>query len=452
VALAGNDNRPLRIFGIFASWRLQAYGYALAAVYAGLLLHFYLAGAWIIDRAGMPVYSDFADAWVIGIEALRGNAALIYEPGEFTRLQSAVLGARDFFYPNWPYPPTFFLILAPFGALPYFDAFVAWDIATLLGCIVVVYFIVRRRPAIALLLASPYTLWNFLAGQNGFLTASLIGASLLFLERRPVLAGVLMGCLSYKPQFGILFPIAFAASNQWRAFASAAATAALLAGASVAAFGRGPWVAFPRGLVAQASLNLFADSDSNWGLLQTVYGLIRDLQGGAAVAWTMQGLAIVGVAIIVWSVWRSEVRYALKAATLSAAALIATPYAFAYDLAAVAVPIAFLASDQMRCGLLRGEQTILLALFGAVLTVLVIFADRPVGTTFGSIPLGPVVMITVLGVVLRRATCRGDPENFPKIFVRRFSPPAIDPASGEKHVPAAERLSRSPPKQDPSHV
>ena len=400
---AGHNNRPLRIFGIFAGWRLQAYGCAVAAVYAGLLLHFYLAGAWITDPAGMPVYSDFTDAWVAGIGALRGKAALIYEPAEFIRIQSTLLGPRDFFYPNWPYPPTYLLVLAPFGALPYFDAFVVWGIATLLGCIVVVYFIVRQRPAIALLLASPYTLWNFLAGQNGFLTASLIGASLLSLERRPVLAGVFMGCLSYKPQFGILFPVALAASNQWRAFASAAGTAALLAGTSIVAFGSGPWIAFPRGLVIQGSLNFFADPDSNWGLLQTVYGLIRDLHGGAAPAWTTQAVTTAGVAIIVWLVWRSEVRYALKAATLSAAALIATPYAFAYDLAAIAIPVAFIATDQIRCGLLQGERTILLALFGAVLAVLVIFADRPVGTTFGSVPLGPVVIITLLGSVLRRA-------------------------------------------------
>lgn len=411
---ASHDNRPPRIFGIFAGWRLQAYGCALAAVYAGLLLHFYLAGAWIIDRAGMPVYSDFTDQWAAGIEALRGKAALIYEPAEFVRIQSALLGPRDFFYPNWPYPPTFLLILAPFGALPYFGAFVVWDIATLLGCIVVVYFIVRQRPAIALMLASPYTLWNFLAGQNGFLTASLIGAALLAIERRPVLAGVLTGCLSYKPQFGLLFPIALAASNQWRAFASAAATTGLLAVASIAVFGTGVWIAFPRGLVIQSSLNLFADPDSNWGLLQTVYGLIRNLRGGAAPAWAGQGVTTVSVAVIVGLIWRSQVRYPLKAATLSASALIATPYAFAYDLAAIAIPVAFLAKDQIHHGLLRGEQTIMLALFAAVLSSLVVFADRPVGTTFGSLPLAPVVMITLLGIAVRRAFFCGERSSAPR--------------------------------------
>jgi hypothetical protein len=250
-----------------------------------------------------------------------------------------------------------------------------------------------------------------------------------------------------------------------------------LAGASIVVLGTGVWITFPQGLVIQGSLNLFAHPDSNWGLLQTVYGLIRDLHGGAAPAWAMQGVTTVGVAIIVWLVWRSEVRYALKAATLSAATLIATPYAFAYDLAAIAIPIAFLANDQIRYGLLWGEQTTLLALFGAVFAVLVIFADRPVGTTFGSVPLGPVVIITLLGVALRRAFCRGehhrhsrralrvtsrgtlvrrrrgDPENSPKIFVRRFLPPAIDPSAGKMHSPsAAEGLSCFPPTQDPSHV
>src|SRR5262249_6032333 len=157
---------------------------------------------------------------------------------------------------------------------------------------------------------------------------------------------------------------------------------------SIAAFGGTAWVAFPHELFVQAGLNFFASPDSNWGLLQTTYGLTRYLGGGLVFAWLTQGATTAGAVLIVWFVWRSGVRYALKAAALSTAALVATPYAFAYDLAAIAIPVAFLASDQIRCGLLRGEQTVMLTMFGAVLAVLVIFADRPVGTTFGSIPLG----------------------------------------------------------------
>jgi hypothetical protein len=86
------------------------------------------------------------------------------------------------------------------------------------------------------------------------------------------------------------------------------------------------------------------------------------------------------------------VRYALKAATLSAAALVATPYAFGYDMAAIAIPVAFLARDQISCGLLKGEQSLLLALFGASL-----FCN------FGPLPLEPVVVIVLLCAIIRRA-------------------------------------------------
>jgi hypothetical protein len=99
------------------------------------------------------------------------------------------------------------------------------------------------------------------------------------------------------------------------------------------------------------------------------------------------------VGVIVWLVWRSPVRYALKAATLSAAALIATPYAFAYDLAAIAIPVVFLASDQIECGLLRGEQTTLIALFVVSLAVI---------PAAGEAPVGAVILVALLWLILRR--------------------------------------------------
>jgi len=82
------------------------------------------------------------------------------------------------------------------------------------------------------------------------LTASLFGAALLFLERRPVLAGVFFGCVTYKPQFGILVPLALVAFRQWRALVSAGVTAAFLASASIAVFGTDVWSALPQQLLA----------------------------------------------------------------------------------------------------------------------------------------------------------------------------------------------------------
>ncbi len=384
-------SRPL---GIFAPWRLQAYGYILAAVFAMLLAGLCKAGFWIVDSKGFPVYSDFITPWIAGVQALHGNTAPLYDPQEFFKLQEALVGPKDVYYPNWPYPPTFLLVLIPFAMLPYAYAFVLWDVVTLCSFTAVVYLIVRRLPAIALVLASPLTVWTVYAGQNSLLWGSLLGASLLLLERRPVLAGVFIGCLTYKPQFGILLPVALLAGREWRAFASAAATGVFLACASLAAFGITAWEAFPGQLAAQNIEVLVTGGHGHWGYIQTVYGLIRALHSSAAVAWFAQGIAAMGVVIIVYLLWRSSVRYPLKAAALSAAALITTPYAFAMDLAAIAIPVAFLASDQMRFGLLRGEQTIIIALFIACFVIL---------ATSGSTPLGPVLMIALLAIILRRA-------------------------------------------------
>ena len=197
---------------------------------------------------------------------------------DFIKAQNLLIGMATASHGTWPYPPTYFLILAPLATLPYVAAFLTWGAVTLLGFVAVVYLIVRRSSAISLTLASPFTAVNFLFGQSGFLTASLVGAALLALERRPVLAGVFIGCLSYKPQFGILFPLALVAAGQWRAIASATATAAFLAGVSIAMFGIGPWEALPREFLAQAHEN-FVLAPLYWGLLQTEYGWFGILVG-----------------------------------------------------------------------------------------------------------------------------------------------------------------------------
>jgi arabinofuranan 3-O-arabinosyltransferase len=405
---AGEDAAPAeqksaRSADIFADWWLQSFGYALAALYLLYFISLYRAGTWIVDRTGLPIYTDFGNIWTAGMQALHGNAAALYDPVELAKIKAALFGPTTFFYPNWPYPPTFFLVSAPLALLPYRYAFITWDVVTLLGCAAIVYLIVPRRAAIALTLAAPFTAWNFLAAQNGFLTASLIGGSLLSLERRPLLAGVFLGCLTYKPQFGLLFPVALVAACQWRAIASAAVTAALLAVLSIALFGFGAWAAFPHQLAAQTGLNLLAGPDGNWGYLQSVYGLIRNLHGGAALAWLAQGAITAGLLVIVWRVWRSRVCFALKAAALSAAALLATPYAFAYDTAAIVIPAAFLASDQLRRGLLPGDKAIWIVLFGAPLAVLVTLGDNAHGITFGGVPVSLFATLALFVAVMRRA-------------------------------------------------
>jgi arabinofuranan 3-O-arabinosyltransferase len=396
LGLTDAPERAPRPLGIFAKWRLLAYGYTFPIFYAALFLYLYRHGLWLLHKDGMLVYHDFTNMFAAGWQALHGHAASVYDPVEHLKAQQWLMGTEHALFSIWPYPPPYFLIIAPLAALPYLVAFFTFETATLLGLIAVVYHIVRRPATIALVLASPFTAWNFLMGQSGFLTATLIGGALFSLESQPVLAGVFLGCLIYKPQFGILFPIALISANKWRTVVTAAATIVVLAAVSIAAFGTQPWVMFPQELAMQARVNLLAGPNTRWGYLQSVYGLVQYLDSGDALAWLAQGVTASGLAAIVWVVWRSRLRYALKASILSAAVLLATPYTLAYDMAAVAIPIAFLSTDQIRHGLLRGEQTIMLALFAASLPVLF---------TAGQAPVGAAIMLTLLCLILRRASC-----------------------------------------------
>jgi arabinofuranan 3-O-arabinosyltransferase len=309
-------------------------------------------------------------------------------------MQKELLSPIPLYYSTLPYPPIYYLHVVPFAALPFVPAFITYEALALLACVVVVTLIVRRRAAIAVVLASPFTAWNIGCGQNGLLTASLIGAALLALERHPLLAGVFIGGLTYKPHLGILFPVALIAARKWRAIAVALGTTSLLVALSAAAFGLGAWAGFPRQLMAQGHSFLLAGADLHWGLQDTVFGLVHYLGGGDGLAWLAQGVTTLGAALIVWLLWRSRARHPLKAAALSAAALIATPYGFVYDMAAIAVPLAFLARDQIDRGLLRGEQTIMIALF---LTSLAVFP------TSGSIPIGVAIVGVLMSLISRRA-------------------------------------------------
>jgi arabinofuranan 3-O-arabinosyltransferase len=384
----------VRVLGIFRPWRLQAYGYTLAAFYACVYFFAYHYGVWLVDGKGTPFFTDFAaGVWLTGRQALHGHTAVLYDPSGFIGLQKALLGPSPFYFPNWPYPPIFLLIAAPFGALRFVTSFVAYELLALLGSIAVLTLIVRHRAAIALVLASPFTVWTIGCGQGGLLTTALLGAALLALERRPVLAGVFIGCLTYKPQLGILFPVALVAAGEWRAIATAAATTVFLIVLSALAFGADPWTAFPRELGAQFRLMLLPGAGSHWGMLDTVYGVVHYFGGGDRLGWLAQGVTSLGAALIVWLLWRSRVRYPLKAAALSAAALAATPYAFAYDMAALGVPVAFLARDQIERGFLRGEQTAMVAMFAAGLAVF---------PTSGSVPIGVAIVFALLALILRR--------------------------------------------------
>jgi uncharacterized membrane protein YraQ (UPF0718 family) len=113
---AGREPRPEapRLLGIFASWRLLAYGYTLAAFYVACLVYVYWLGAWLLNTSGVPLYHDFTHIWVAAAQALHGKAAAVYDQAAQMKAQEALVGAGQAVFSIWPYL-FILLFLAPLG-------------------------------------------------------------------------------------------------------------------------------------------------------------------------------------------------------------------------------------------------------------------------------------------------------------------------------------------------
>ena len=309
-------------------------------------------------------------------------------------MEQAAVGQSTFINP-WYYPPMFLLIVLPLALAPYFWSLAAWTALTIAGYLFVVWKIASRREAFWLALAFPGAIANLVNGQNGFLTFSLLGGALLLLDDAPIVAGVLFGLLTYKPQIGVLVPIVLIATGRWRAFLTATITAICFAGISLMLFGPETWRAF------FASLDLIRHLIVERGgvrffTMQSAFAGTRLLGGSIAAAYAVQICVFLLAAVSVLMIWRSEVRFPIKAAALVVGAMLSSIHLIYYDLVVLGLPIAWLAVEGERDGFLPFEKSLLVAAW--ILPMVSEFVAQ-----YLSIPLTPVVGLLLLGALLRRA-------------------------------------------------
>lgn len=367
---------------------LLACGLGLAAGYAGGLIKQALTGMLILDLHGRPVLSDFVALWAAGRQALAGSGVAAYDLRLEHAAEVAAVGHSFHFGLGWAYPPPFLFIVAALACIPYAYAFVLWDIATLLLHAIVTARTAARRLAALYACAAPWVLTGLMSGQTGFLTASLVGLTLLWLPKRPVMSGLALGLLSYKPQFGILFPLALACGGYWRTFAWAVASTVVLNGLSLAAFGEQTFWAF-LGSLSNAAHSHLISAGVGWNNLESIYGLVRALNGSNNAAWLAQGAVSIFVAVAVMEVWRSEIPFTIKGALLAVAIPLATPYVFTYDLAVLSVACA---------SVFRHREFDRLELVILMLTVPLVFA-----VPSATLPTGLFACLAIGFIVLRRA-------------------------------------------------
>ncbi len=328
----------------------------------------YLQGHFLTDPQGRPIANDFVNVWAAGRLALDGAAPAAYDWTLHRAAEVRAVGYDFDGYYGWHYPPPAFFFAVALATLPYLVAAVVWLLTTLAAYAAAIAGILGLRTGVLFALGFPAAIWNVTAGQNGFLTAALIGGTLGLLERQPALAGICLGLLTYKPQFGLLFPIVLIADRRWLTIAVAALTAIVLAALSWLAFGSASWEAFVH-WAPLSSHALIDEGALDWYRLQSVFALVRAHGGSETLAWTIQGMVSLALAVGLAWLWQSRVAFELKAAALASGALLATPYLFMYDLVVLAVAVAFLLRLALAREFLSRIEIAALAAAGALILI-----------------------------------------------------------------------------------
>jgi hypothetical protein len=361
-------------------------GYAVLIGIASLVL---VAVSWL--QAQGPEGSDFLAFWGSARAVLAGLPQAAYDLPWQERVQTGAGFTGWYAFVN---PPPFLFVTAPFGLLSVPLGWIAWVLVTYaLWAWAGIKAFPRLWP---LVLVFPGALIAAGHAQNGFVTGALLVGGVTLLDRRPLLAGALLGALVVKPHLALLVPFWLAAGGRWRAFSAAAASALGLLALSWLAFGTATIFAYAESW--QASAAILRAGDAKFFLkMATLYAQVRIYAGETAAAIAAAVLALAMVAAVMAS-WRRLGQDAMATGALMlAATALASPYLFNYDLPFLVLPVLWLVGEGLREGFRPWERALLVVLWFA-----------PYATRAVALPLGLNLMPLASALLLVLVWTRGN--------------------------------------------
>ncbi len=329
-------------------------GYAVILGIASLAL---LANSYI--KAMGPDGTDFLAFWGAGNVTVAGDPALAYDLATQERVQTGTGSTGWFAFVN---PPPFLIAAAPFGALPFPIAWIAWVAVTFA---LWAWASLKAFPRLwPIVLVFPGALLAAGHAQTGLLTGALLVGGVAALGTRPLLAGALFGALIIKPHLAILIPFWLAGAQQWKAFGAAAVSAVGLVLASWLAFGTETMLGYATSWQASAAI-MRGDDPEFYLRMATVYSQLR-LFAPVPFALAANGLvALVMVLLAFVSARRFGGDMLASGALVLAATALTSPYLFSYDLPFLILPILWLVREGLQQGFRPYEKLGLVLLFTA---------------------------------------------------------------------------------------
>jgi Glycosyltransferase family 87 len=313
--------------------------FAILCLVAGLVIALrYQIELWQFDEKGFSIlsdrlpYWDFTNLWAGSLMAREGHVGWLFDVNAYRAGLRAMFSP---FLPNqeWSYPPSILWLGLPLSFLPLPLAYGVWTFGTIGALALALRPLRLPRLALFAILTSPAVVTSAIFGQNGSLTAALLLGSLLTSTRAPLLSGLLAGLLTIKPHLGLLIPVVYLATGNWRAFFTAAVTAIVLLVATGLVFGFQVWTGFVTVTSPLMAMILEAPYPQLYHAnAMTFFILGRSIGLSVAASYAYQALfSLLAVGAVVWLWRRTNVDLGIKAVLTALLALTATPYGYSYD-------------------------------------------------------------------------------------------------------------------------
>ena len=385
----------LRTMPWLEAGRAKGYLRLLALLNVAMLLLLLATSHGGIDRNGFLLGSDFISFWTTGRMLHAGTD--IYDGGAHIAAQRAYY-ASDSGYTAFFYPPSFLPFCWPLGLTGYFPALAAWLTGTGTVWIMALRPWWREAkiglPLWLLVLAFPAVPIVITHGQTAFLVAGLLGLGAWLVPQRPVLAGVLFGIATIKPQFGVLVPLALLLTREWKVIGTAAATALVLGSLAAVAVSTDVWMQW---LTASGRAQSAMEAGAvPFGKMATPFSAARLLGVPVDMAYVLQVIVALGTALGIALCCRGRPWTAGTGAAVLAGAPLVTPFALDYDMVLLAFPLLWLAGQGMQRGFAPYEK------LAIALAVAAPAFARPLALNAG-IPMMPLVLILLYAMVVGRA-------------------------------------------------
>jgi len=337
-----------------ASWltarRLRAHGFILAFCLWSVYL-WNISTPGLLDRAGNLKGTDFLHFYTLGSLALAHRGADLYNLQAQSALsaQRVPQAAGIVYLPL--YPPQVSLFFAPLAHLNYGSALLVWLCFSSLIYFLCCYSVwrsclnLRSHSLTVLILALAFpAFWHLIAwGQTSALALACFTLAYFALRvQREFLAGLALGCLIFKPQFGIAATIVFVLTLRWRVIAGALLSSAAQLTAACLYYGPGPLRDWMRTLLNLPNLlPLLEPRAYQTHSLRTFWTMLIPWRPTSLALYLVTGLLVAALTI---QCWRSILLLPLRYSALLLATVLLAPHLTVYDLV-ILTPAFLLLSD-----------------------------------------------------------------------------------------------------------